>query len=387
MGMVTMSVALLLVALTWIRGVFGSMLETASATGGHVRVVTAAYAAREELMPLDEHLPDTGRLVDTIRRQPGVTQVEPRITAGVTLTVGEEIGDVFAMVVGASDDYFRRQLAADQRLAAGAWFTGAPDELVAGAQVVMQLGAAVGDEVVLLGQTQDGSLSSIKGRLVGVLGRGSGLDHQVLAPLERVQYLVDIPEGAVELLVYGGELDRAAALARALRDLPALDGLAVQALAEREPWKSMLPSVKGMEAAVIFLFVFLTALGIWNTMMMSVLERTHEIGVLRAMGLGRLGAVSLLVGEALAIALAGGLSGIALGLAPAWLLERHGITIGEKTAGGLGIPIAETIHGNLSPDLVLLSLGLGLLMAILGSLLPALRAASIQPVSAMRAGR
>ncbi|WP_193428053.1 ABC transporter permease [Corallococcus soli] len=386
LGMVALSVALLLVALTWIRGAFGSMLLAASALGGHVRVVDPDFEEREELMPLHEHLTDTGALTRLLRRQPGVRAVEPRITAGVTLSAGEEIGDVFARVMGAHERYFRERLGADQKLVAGTWFTGAPDELVVGARVVERLGAKVGDALVLLGTTQDGSLSSLQGRLVGVV-HGGGLEQQVLAPLERVQWLVDMPDEAVELLVFTDDLHGAPDVAARLRRVPQLQGLAVRAWSEREPLKSTLASVKGVEGVVVFLFVFLTALGIWNTLMMSVLERMHEIGVLRALGLSRLGAVGLFVGEALMVSGAGGLLGIALGLGPAWMLERYGIRIGAQAVDNLALPLSETLHGELTLETVGMAFGLGWVMAVLGSILPALRAASIPPVAAMRSGR
>jgi ABC-type lipoprotein release transport system permease subunit len=51
------------------------------------------------------------------------------------------------------------------------------------------------------------------------------------------------------------------------------------------------------------------------------------------------------------------------------------------------VPLAETMYGELSAEIALMSFGLGLLMALLGTLVPALRAASIQPIEAMRAGR
>jgi putative ABC transport system permease protein len=161
----------------------------------------------------------------------------------------------------------------------------------------------------------------------------------------------------------------------------------VQSWSEREPLKSMVASVNGMEGIIVFTFVFLTALGIWNTMTMSVLERTHEIGVLRAMGMSRPGLVGLFLGEAMAIATVGGAVGLLLGLGPAWLLETRGIRVGERLAGSMNAPISETLRGDLNARTVVLVFALGLVMSLLGSLVPALRAASIQPVSAMKSGR
>jgi ABC-type lipoprotein release transport system permease subunit len=91
------------------------------------------------------------------------------------------------------------------------------------------------------------------------------------------------------------------------------------------------------------------------------------------------------VGESLAIGVIGGVVGILLAVYPAWLLATKGIHIGERTAAST--VVAETVRGELSLNAVLTAFAIGLVMAVLGSIGPALRAASIQPVSAMRSGR
>jgi len=386
-GMVVFGVALLVIALAWIKGVFTQMIGEATAMSGHVRVVAPEYAEREELMPLYANVPQSDPVLELLSKQPGVRGVEARIVTGVTVTVGEEIGDVFAMAVGADDSYLKERVKAHEKLVAGGWFTGAGDELIAGESVAQQAGAKVGDELVLLGMTQDGSLSPIKGKLVGIVKGNSFLDQQVFVPLEKMRWLADIPEGATELLVFADSYTQGDALAARLGSVAGLEGYSVQSWSQREPWASMTGMVEGMQSAIILVIVLLTALGIWNTMMMSVLERTHEIGVLRAMGLTRLGAVGLFVVEAVAIAVVGGLAGVGLGALPAWWLDRHGFNLGEQTAANMSIPVAETVHAQLDLKVVATAFALGLVMAVLGSVLPALRAASIQPVSAMRSGR
>jgi ABC-type lipoprotein release transport system permease subunit len=387
-GMVVLGVALLLLSLSWVGGIFQSILSTATALGGHVRVVQPKFAEREELSPLYENIPRVAPLEAALRALPGVAGVEPRITTGVTVSRGDQIGDVFGLVVGASERYFRERTSAKEKLIAGAWFSGDQNEAILGTKVASEVGAKVGDELILVGMTQDGSMSPIKVKLVGIAQMGvGGLDQQIFVPLSLVQYLVDIEGGATELLVYGENFEHADQLALQLRAAPELKDLEVQAWSEREPWRSLSGTVNGMQSVIVGVIVFLTALGIWNTMMMSVLERTHEIGVLRAMGLSRWGTVRLFVGEALAIAILGGLLGVALGAYPAWLLETHGITIGARTAASTSLMISETMRGDLNWTVTGTAFCLGLLMALLGSLVPALRAASIQPVAAMRGGR
>ncbi len=386
-GMVVAGVSLLMIGLTWIEGLFGGVLEGATAAGGHVRAVAPEYAAREELMPLYANLPSVEALAKAVRAQPGVAGVEPRIVSGVTVTVGEEIGDVFALAVGASERYFREKLGANEKVAAGRWFSGADGEVVLGARVAEEAKAKVGDEVVLLGMTQDGSLSPVKGKLVGIVKAGNLIDHQVLLPLERMQWMADLQGGATELLIFGERYTQGAALARQLRGVEALKGFSVQAWDEREPLASLTKTVASVRFIIVFVVVLLAALGIWNTMTTSVLERTREIGVLRAMGLTRAGAVGLLVVEALTIAVAGGLGGLLLGLGPSLALQHYGIRIGEETTAKLSLPMSEVMYGRLTPGLCAGAFLLGVAMALLGSAPAALRAASIQPVTAMRSGR
>lgn len=386
-GMVVVGVALLMIALTWVDGIFSEMIENATAQGGHVRIVDPEYAAREELLPLWANLPEVETTARRLAALPGVVAVEPRILAGVTVTVGEEIGEVFALAVGGSERFFRERLKAKDHLVQGGWFTGAPDELVLGARVAEEAKAAVGDEVVLLGMTQDGSLSPVKGTLVGVVRTGSLLDRQVLLPLEKMQYLADVPGGATELLVFGADYRAGPTLARRLREADWLGGVKVQSWDEREPLGSMTRTGSAVGTLIGAVVVLLAALGIWNTMTTSVLERTHEIGVLRAMGMTRLGAVALFFGEALTIGAAGSAVGLGVGLVPCLLLEKYGIRIGEEMTARMSLPLSEVMHGRLTPGIAAGAFGLGLAMAILGSVPAALRAASVLPVSAMRSGR
>jgi putative ABC transport system permease protein len=384
-GMVTVSVALLLIAISLLGGIFGQILRDGIAGAGDVRIAEREFVRREETLPLYSNLADVEALAKSVEQVEGVRAAEPRIMTGVTVTVGQEIGDIFARVVGANERYFERTRLKD-KLVAGAWFTGAPGELIAGKWVVDQLHAQVGDELVLLGTTQDGSMSSLKGTLVGVV-HGAGVEQGIMLPLERAQYLTDLPGAATELLVYGDDYQQAGLLAARARTLPALQQRAVQAWSERDPWKAITGTVQGVMGLMIFIIGLLTALGIWNTMTMTVLERTSELGVLRAMGLSRPRMVALVLFEAIAISVAGGAVGVALGAIPAWVLSTKGIHYGARIAADATIGISETMYGQFDATIVARCFLLGVVMAVVGSLVPALRAASIQPVTAMRSGR
>lgn len=388
-SMVAFGVALLLISLAYLEGVMGKAEREAAGIAGHVRIVNPRFAKREQLMPLHENIPDVRPLMARLKAVPGVVDVFAKISTGVTVTAGEEIGDIFGLAVGADPAYYDEYMGLKDELVAGGWFTGAEEELLLGAQLAEKTGAGVDDEVVLLGMTQYGSMSPIKGRVVGIVGKVGVLERQILLPLDRLQWLADMEGGATEILVFGQRYQTAEKLAGRLRALPELRAYDVSAWSQRPPFNALRGMTGAVRAIIGAIVVFLVALGIWNTMMMSVLERTHEIGVMRAMGLNPPGAVALFLVESLAIGTVGGLAGIALGALPAWLLEVYGINLGEQTVRQMSgsIPVPTTVHADLNLELVLWSFMLGLVMAILGGTLPAVRAARIQPVAAMRSGR
>jgi putative ABC transport system permease protein len=384
-GMVVFGTALLTVALCWIGGVFGGVLATAANQGGEVRLVQKAYLEREDLMPLYDNVPAVAAVAAAVAAVPGVREVYPRISVGVTGAVGDTIGEVFGLAVGIDPAWISRRVGADKldgRLYAH------EHELVLGARLASELHVQIGDEVVLDGQTQDGAMSAVRGEVVGVLHSGIAIvDHQAFMPLADAQYLADIEDAATEVLVYGDDRDTAGALAIEIAKTPAVKGLIVQSWSEREPWRGLLSIVGVVRTVLAGIIVFITALGVWNTMMMSVLERTGEIGVMRAMGLTRAGAVLLFVVEALVIAVLGGGLGVAIGSVGGALLEHYGVQLGDNVTQNVAVPFATRMYGDLTPGVMVSGFLLALCMAVVGSAPPALRAASIQPVAAMRSRR
>lgn len=389
-AMVVLGTALLVVGMAWMYGLTGRILEEAADQIGHVRVVDPDYVAREPLMPLYENLPDVAPIVEAVREVPGVVGAWPVISAPVTITAGEEIGDVFGLATGADPAWLDERMRLRGYLVEGAWFGEGDDEVIVGKVLADQAGLAIGGEVRIIGQTQDGSISPILGRVVGVAHAGNpGVDRRIYLRLSQMEWLTDIPGGAIEVLAYGDEASGAPDLAEAIGALPEVDGLAVQAWTTRDPFSGMLDIMSTVRGVVIGTIVLLTALGILNTMMMAVLERTHEIGVLRAMGLSRFSVLSLFVIEAMAIAALGGVLGVGLGSLGGWYLETYGITLGEGVSQRMdtAIPIKATLYGDLTLGMAVAGFVLGLVMALVGTLTPALRAAAIEPVEAMRSGR
>ena len=122
-------------------------------------------------------------------------------------------------------------------------------------------------------------------------------------------------------------------------------------------------------AALGSISLLVGAVGIFTIMTIAVRERTAEVGLLRALGAGRDQVLALFLAEAVVLSLLGGLAGLAFGAAVAWLLGQ--------AVSQLPVSFSTLFMG--------LALGLSVLIGLVAGILPAMNAARLDPVEALRA--
>lgn len=126
-----------------------------------------------------------------------------------------------------------------------------------------------------------------------------------------------------------------------------------------------------MVNAISMMAVLLGGLGVMNTMLMAVLERTREIGVLRALGWRRRSVLGLIVRESLLVGVLGGIAGIVMGIFLGWLLSI------EPTMGAAMKPAYEW-------QMFVRAILVAVLLGGIGGIFPAIRASQQLPVEALR---
>jgi len=384
---VTFGIALLMCGLAWIRGVMGGTLSSAAQIAGHVRVVQPAYSQKEQLFPINANIPDAAPVLAAVQKVPGVKAAYVRVQMPVTLSASDEIGEHFTLLQGADNSWYTEIIHLDEHLEEGGHLPTGEKEVVLGKEAAKQAGAKLGDKVTVLGQTQDGALSGARLLVVGIADMGNKMQNSIsYGTLGEVQYLTDIEGGALEILAYADSPEDANGVAATMRADAAFKDYAVEAWDERSPYNGMVGLSGAISAIAIGCITFITALGVLNTMFMSVAERTGEIGVLRAMGLKKVETMAMFVIEALGIASIGGVLGATGGglLAYFWL-QQHGINLGSAAKSfPSSMPVNTVVHGQVTPELLVQGMLIGLVMAVIGSVIPAWRASEIQPVEAMR---
>ncbi len=374
------------------RGLGDQMLENGtSLLLGHVQLHHPDY------LP-DRSLYDTlgGRsgidpaLSAELVRRPGVAGAAPRVYGFALLSTGEHsAGSQLIGVEPEREGGVSRLLECVRSGEPPA--PGAGGGIWLGQGLARELRAELGSEVAAVTQAADGSLGNELYRVRGLLRTGlTPLDNSLaLLHLSDLQQLLALPPERVhEIALRLDEVQESARIAAALNEggLPA----GVEALGWAELSPQLSDYLRILDGAYGFLIGFVglfAALGILNTMLMAVFERTQEIGTVGALGMRPSAIVVTILCESLFLALAG----IALGLVLSWLLmiplESQGLDL-SRWMGEISVQnsfIDPVLRFRLLPEQLFWSAAGLVLAALAAALLPAMRAARMDPARALGA--
>lgn len=371
----------------YISGILDDFLDSmARVQSGHVRITQSEFTRRERFLPMNLNIPHISELLPVIRSHTHVVEALPRIKTAVLVDNGTD--NTPAMLIGADLErevgYLDVLAMVSQGRAPKAGETG----MLVGYKLAEQLGVSIGDSLILLGQTAYRSLGGISAPITGLTATGiDPLDRMtVFMPLDQVQYMTDLDDSTTEILVFIDDVEQARAVAASLQ--AELDPLVIGGV-EAASWKDqsqlaqVLDMADGIYGIIIFIFLLMAGLIIVNTMIMTVLERTNEFGMLNAMGMRRRNIFLLIVSEGMIIGLIGAVVGAVVGSGIAIWLEGTGLNM-AKAMEGMDWPISGILYPDWKLSHLIIGIFLGVLTAGVATLIPARRAVRMKPAEALR---
>lgn len=363
-------------------GMAAQMVETAIGTElGHVQVHAPGFEADPELAVLIE---DGGQRAEgALAGISGVAAVSRRIRGeGLVNSPRASVG---VRVIAVEPEREPQVSGFRDSLVEGEWLGEARNRVVIGRELAKRLQAEVGDKLVLSVQELEGDLTGRAYRIGGLLQTTSREVNQrtVLLRLDAAQALFGVGTAISEVVLLADSRRRADEVRSSLGD-------ALGAEAEVRSWEELQPLLVYMVdlfdqmAWVIYAGVFIAmAFGIANVLLMSVSERTREIGVMMAMGMKRGQIVSSVVAESLVVTLLGLAIGLGFGTL-AVLALSGGIPLGSAAEGLEAFGMASRIVPVLRYEDLPAPLVMSIVAAVLASGWPALRAAGLRPSEALR---
>jgi len=369
-------------SIAWMDGSYNRLIDTFTRNRlGHIQIHQKDYRDRPSLYRTIDDVAGVGKVLDSF---PEVEAWTPRVLAAGLLSVGDK--STGAEIVGIDPLREAATTNFDPKVAEGRPLAREPaHDVLLGIGLAKRLDATLGDSVVVLSQAADGSLANDIFRVTGLVDAGDNAVNQVTLYM----HIAD----AQQLFVLPGRAHEIVVVAHKPKGLPALAARITQALDRPalavEPWqvfaRSFYDAMKADQAGnwiTLFIIVLVVAVGVLNTVLMSVLERTREYGLLRAVGTRPRMVFSIVVSEVFVMSIIAVLVGGVASLGLNYWMSIHGITLPEK------LEFAGVEFQHMNSEINLRSFVIPTVTVIVAALVvgvfPALKAARTRPAVAMR---
>ena len=374
--------ALLILMASVVEGEMGGALENAiRLQSGHIQIRAATYDENKSSLKWEDLVANPDEIANQIAKYDQVKAATPRLYASGFLSSGTQSAG--AKITGidplsAANDPYR------EGLIDGKYLT--PDDrdaVLIGRPMADRLNLSVGDSVGLSLNTADGTVQEQTFIVKGIYTTNTyGFDNAtVFLPLAKAQAMTQTEKHASTVFVLLNDTALTEAVAPALK---------VSSNLQVKTWKDLNTLFVEWEALaqsyIGFLYLIILAISvsvIINTLIMSVYERTREIGILAAIGMRGARIMMLFLAESSLLAVGGVIMGLILGVLATMYFNVHGFYVGNM--GLSGIAITDTVYAKLTTENLINLTIMTFVATILAGLYPAIMASRMQPVEALRA--
>lgn len=349
---------------------------------GHVQVTAKTYNEGATSLAWADLIQNPDQVASQIAALPQVAVATPRLFASGIISSGDETTGV--RIVGIEPDSAASAPYRDG-MVSGQYLTADDNQgILIGQTLANKMNFKPGDQISLLVNTSNGDVQQQNFTIRGIYSTQTPSYDQtyVFMPMVKAQAITNTPGRASTIFVLLKDIQQTNAVAAALQSTQ-------YKVVTYEQLNVLLVQFNQYADALLFvLYIIVLAIistVIVNTLVMSVFERTREIGILAAIGMKSGSIMSMFFIESFLLATGGIIIGVVLGSIVVLLVGKYGIPIGNF--GVTGIYLGERIYAALTlKDAVSLSITT-FVVTLLAALYPASLAARMEPVEALHSAQ
>jgi ABC-type lipoprotein release transport system permease subunit len=332
------------------------------------------------------YIPDAKKITDEIRSIPNVSGVSRRISIQSMAASAETASGVLISGVIPEDE--KKVTTISTRLIDGKYFEGiSKNPVVIGQKLAEKLNVKVRSKIVITIQDINNNITSGAFRVAGIYSTDNNMfdESNIYVRFSDIQKLTDFPQNAAhEIAINIGDNKQLPEILNRVKVITT-DKLDVQTWKELSPEMNYLTEAMDMYMYIFIIIILLALLfGIINTMLMVVMERTKEIGMLMAIGMNKIRVFSMIVLESVLLSLTGGLVGILIGAVSAKFGETHPIDLSMWAQGYQQLGYDAFVYTSLDSVMLINITILVMLTGIIAAIYPAYKALKNDPADALR---
>ena len=347
----------------------------------HIQLHTEKFQ-KENL--IENFIPGGKEIEEQISRINGVKAVSGRtVIEGMAASASSSTG---VEVKGIIPDNEIKVTSVASSIIEGKYFEGVSrNPIVIGKELAKKLDLKLRSKIVLSFQGMDGNIIYAAFRIAGIFETESSMfdKSNVFVKQSDLFSLLNSKPVIHEIAVRLNTVQVMDPVASQLRDK--YKNLSVETWQQLAPELSLTYETLILELN-IFLGIILFALlfGITNTMLMSVMERIRELGILMAVGMKRMRVFILIIIETIVLSITGGVIGMILGAVSIWITAQKGINLSLFSQGLSSYGISSHLFPGLPTEFYPILFVMIIITAIISAVYPAIKAVRLNPASAIR---
>jgi len=365
-----------------VDGTYGNLIDMITRNHtGHIQLHMKGYLDKPSIY---KTLKDPDAIGNKIQSISHIQSWAPRVYTPVLAFAGKKTTG--AKVIGIDPAREAKTTRLKNRVSRGEFISDtAQNEIIITNGLARVLKVDLGREIALISQGIDGSIANNLFTVTGIIGdEGSSYGESIcFMHINKAREFLSMGNGAHEIAIVLSDHSRTYPVKKLIENELNEPQISVEPwqIVEAAFYRAMQADLKGNRYS-IGIFTIIIAIGVLNTVLMVLLERTREFGVLRALGTRPFQIFQLILYETAFLAIISIIIGTIAGVIANWWFLVHGITYPTPIEYGgyvfKKLTSKITLRSMVSPALIVFS------TAVVVSIWPAVRAARIIPVKAMR---